>query len=229
MRPDDFDFLIIATRDLNLKIFHDENDIWEDVCIASSNRVTELGHFERFSIFVDEYFLVESGALYLYEFEQPLAEALVRVINGNPNLTRLDICGSYWLLDWGLHLKEMFKVVEKHKGLRTFTAQCYRWEDSQNDDDPKLRHPQYSWLEQLLKRNRNITVLERSGKMCSNKKIDNLYLLNHIYNGSTRLVTESTSALVATAMTESASENFQFTSMMLSNQADILCPFISFP
>jgi hypothetical protein len=231
MRPEDFESLNIATRDLTLKFFHDENDIWEDVCVASLNRVAELGHFEGFGFSVDEYFIVESGTLYLYEFVQPLAEALIRVINGNPNLTHLDISGSYWFLDWGPHLKEMFKAVEKHEGLRTFTVQCYEWGDCDDDDESKLRHPQYSWLEQLLKSNRNITVFERSGKRCSNKNIENLYLLNHIYIGSARLVTESTSerpSLVATALTESASENFQLTSMLLSDQTDVLCQFINF-
>lgn len=119
MRPEMFESLDIVTKDLNLKIYHDENDIWEDVVIASLNRISELGHFERLSISVEYYVKTESGEVHDYETVQPLAEALIGVIKGNPNLTYLDISDTYWLLDWGPHLKNVLKAMEDHKGLRT--------------------------------------------------------------------------------------------------------------
>lgn len=59
--------------------------------------------------------------------------------------------------------------------------------------------------------------------------LDKLYSLYYFYHGSSKLVTESSPArplLVATALMGSASENFQFGSILLSNHVDVLCEFL---
>lgn len=86
-----------------------------------------------------------------------------------------------------------------------------------------------SWLERLLSRNRNIEVVDAFGQRYTDgPNIDKGYALNYFYNGSARTVRESTSLrplLVATVLAESASENFQYTALLLSHHTDVLCEF----
>lgn len=85
-------------------------------------------------------------------------------------------------------------------------------------------------LDRLLSRNRNITVFDIFGKKFTNgSSIDKLYALNRFFDDSAELVLEDTSLrplLVATALSESASANYQYTSVLLSNHADTLCELI---
>jgi hypothetical protein len=53
--------------------------------------------------------------------------------------------------------------------------------------------------------------------------------LNRFYCGSATMITESIelrSSLMMTALTKSASRNFQYSSLLLSNHTDTLCEFI---
>ena len=140
----------------------------------------------------------------------------------------------------------IFKAMEEHPGLRTLVVkdcpQSYFSDEHDSEDNDsednvfedeeylRLSRFNYSLLEQLLSRNRNITVYDNAGNYFSNGPfIDSLYLLNHFYCGSATLVKESTSwrpLLVATALMENASEDFQYISLLLSNHVDVLCEFI---
>ena len=240
IRPDDFASLDIATKDLRFKIYLVNNKAW-DVMIAFLNRVAELGHFERlhFSIcYWDED--VEPDVEYT-EVPRAVAEALIGAINANSKLSYLDLSDEVLTVDWNPQLPIIFKALEEHQGLRTFILQDCPPEyfsdedvsdDSGSDDDDSVQsfRLDYSLLEQLLRRNRKITVLDHSGNLFSNgSSIDSLYLLNRFHCGSVELATESASwrpPLIATALMERASEDFQYTSLVLSNHADVLCEFI---
>jgi hypothetical protein len=239
MKPEDFESLVIVPKNLDLTICHDEDESWNELLLSCLKRVAELGHFETLGIAVDGNWDYSDDGVYDYDSVAVVAEALIKVIEGNPNLTSLDISGSYWLLDWGPQFKRIFKAMEKHRSLRTFiVVEDCDWEsdsdieDSGDDSTECFDYPRYSWLEQLLSRNRNIEVQESSGKRCSNgASIDKLYLLNHFYRGSVQLVkdtqvTARRPLLVATTLMESASRNFRFSSLLLFNHTDVLCEFM---
>ena len=205
---------------------------WDEHLISLFNRVAELGHFERLRFSVNE----GNHGYIIHEDATEMIEAFITAIVANPKLECLDLSDSYRCLEWSSHFQEIFKAMEEHKGLRTFivdelAAPVY---DSENDDsDDECLDPNsapYDWLVQLLSRNRNITVCYKSGDRCSDgPRIDNLYLLNDIFNESPELVKESTSvrpSLVATALVDSASEKFRHTELLLSNHPDMLCELI---
>lgn len=214
IEPRDFDSLDIVTNDLQFRLYVENNDSWEGIMISFLNRVAELGHFERFG------FSVDCGRRYTSSHElEPVAEALVLAIKTNPKLTHLNLSDSHWRMDWGPHFQIIFKAVEEHKSLRTVILSDRNWTDDN-----------YSWLGKLLSCNRHITVLDRSGEKISNgPAIDNLYLLNHIYLKSAKLLQESTALrplLVEAALVKSASGTFQPTALLLSKHADVLCESI---
>ena len=106
-------------------------------------------------------------------------------------------------------------AVEGHAGLRTRTVRNIIAEGRI-----------FSWLEHLLSRNRNTTVLDSGEKITNGSTIDKLYLLNRFYHGSVALVKESTESrpdLVAAALTEGASSTFPHSALVLSDHTDMLC------
>lgn len=253
-QPEDFESLHIATNDLTVNFFLDGefdqiddddyggdyyfNDTeWDRILISLFDRVAQLGHLERlcFSVHnrLDQFDFFEDP----YEFETPfdvdkvapIAAALVRAIEGNPKLSHLDLSKSICkYLDWGPHLPTIAEAMEGHESLRGFIVQAkYEFADDHSESSTQ---PDYSWLERLLSRNRNITVLDGSADMISDgAKIDDLYALNYFFKGSAALVKVSTSlrsSLVAKALTKSARKNLQYMALLLSNHTDSLCEFI---
>lgn len=89
---------------------------------------------------------------------------------------------------------------------------------------------EYSWLKQLLLHNHNIKVLNRRGEICTDgSSIDKFYALNRIYNGSAQVIKEPAlirHSLVAAALIENASKDFQFTALLLFQQTDVLFDFL---
>ena len=236
MEPDELDSLDIVTKVLDLRIYTENDGYWNRLVTAFLKRMAVLGHFERLAISIDDYWLIEDGETYFFSSVIPVANALIDVCNGNSNLTYLDISDSYWPLNWGPRLKRIFKAMEEHKSLRTvvlpgYSVNKFSKDEDSEDEDSEHHFAKYFWLERLLSRNRSITVLNSSGKRHSDgNRIDKLYLLNHWFFGSPKLVTEPPLVrplLVAAALVESPSENFQLTSLLMSNHTDILCEFIN--
>ena len=209
---DDFDALNIVTKDLNFRLYL-ENDRWsaEGLMIAFLNRVATLGHFERFGFAIDC-----SGHYRQSHGLERVALALVCAIVTNTKLTYLNLGDSHWRFDWVPHLQKLFQAFEAHPRLRTVVMSERNWEEAN-----------YSQLAQLLSRNRDLVVLDHSGKRISNgPTVDNAYLLNHIHYGSTNLLKDSTALrpwLMEMALMRSASKKFPHTALLLSNHADALC------
>lgn len=231
LRSNNFDWLDIATKDLCLAIYLDGVDEPEQLLTSFLSRVAEIGHFEKLSFAAD---IVYDG---YREFDNLalVVEALIDVINRNPNLTFLDLSYTHWCLDWALHFPSIFKAMENHPGLRTFKVKKFAPNYDLADDDSEVSavnepEPDYSCLELLLSRNRNITVLDDSDKRITNgSTIDKLYSLNRLYHGSMDMVKDATSLrplLVATALVESASENFPSTALLLADHMGTLCEFM---
>jgi hypothetical protein len=219
IQPEDFDSLDIATKDLSFHLCLSNADNCDTIVISLLNRLASLGHFERLELAIYWY---ESDDNWGYDDYNSIAEALIRVIAGNPKLSHLNLCKCDDVGFYMNHMPAICNAMEEHNGLTTFII---REIDTMHDGGV------YDALARLLSRNRNITVVDAWGKRCSNgPQIDKLYALNAFYNRSAALVKLSSAArpsLVATAMTESASMDFHYTSRLLSNHTDVLCEFLS--
>ena len=237
IQPNDFKNLDIVTKDLTFTMFMKEDDEWDALLISFLNRVAQLGHFEKLRLSIRLQW--PRAELLEYDDVARVAVALTRAIHANPKLLCLDLSCNSSLLHYGPHLQSIFKSMEEHEGLRTFAVQSYilgdLWDEdeSSEDVDGQFRSRfdfDRSWLEQLLSRNRNITVVDGVGKKCTDgSTIDKAYALNDLYNGSASLVKESTELrplLVSTALASSASNSVQYTALLLSQHVDTLCELI---
>jgi hypothetical protein len=130
------------------------------------NRVARLDHIERLGFVVGgnwNYYDDGVHEIHDYESVKIVTDPLLKVIDSDPNLTCLDRSNSSWLLDWGPRFKRIFKTMEGHSKLCTFVVvnRCYCYWSCYWPSDNSTEHsryPRFSWLEQLLSRNRNITV-----------------------------------------------------------------------
>ena len=215
----DIDSLDIVTSDLSLGIdFQDSDMNWHEHLISLFQRMQGLGHFERLSFsfqFPVPWFRQERIG--------PVVSALIDVFKGTANLKHLDLRRIQHNLNQdATHLEGIFRAPSA-----AYPAGCYA---DAGHDDYDWSPWDFSSLERLLDRNRNVTVCNYRGKNFTNKgSIDKLYALNRFHCGSTELMKEDTSLrplLVVTALAESASENFQYTALLLSDHADMLCELI---
>ena len=232
-QPSDFEGLNIITKDIDLEIDQGESNDWDVPLIALFDRMVECGHFERLRF----YDASLSGIGRHGINDKRLVEELIEVIKANPKLEYLDLSNMYRCFEWSFYLGHVLEAMEDHQGLHSFTFDelVPFMNDSDNDSDDESYYKgwsddAYEGLERLISRNRNIKVYDKSGKRCSNgPRIDKLYQRNAFYHGSAGLVKESISTrplLVATALVESTSEHFQFSALLLSNHADVLCELI---
>ena len=221
IQPQDFDTIHVAAKRLKFALNYLNGDVdnWDVMLISFLNRVAQLGHFESLCFSV-RYFDEENIERYAFERVARVAEALICAINANPNLRHLDLSKTHHFLNWGPHLQNLFKAMEERKGPLAIILSAYPLED-----------PGYSWLKQLLSRNRNIAVYDRScNRITDGSTIDKLYALNRLYRASAWLVKESPLVrpwLVGTALVEKGSKNFQRTALLLSDHEDVLCDFIA--
>lgn len=231
VQPSDFDSVDIVAKDLTLKLFLEHrNNQWDALLISFFHRVAELGHFERFCFSIS--YRDSFPVTFPFDRVAPVVDALIRALHANPMLRCLDLSDTHRCLHWFPHLQRLFQSIEEHPGLRTFFVKGYDPEDDYWYGDVRLSQFQFdfSWLERLLSRNRSIEVLDGLGQRWSNGPvIDKLYSLNKFYIGSESVVKEFTSlrpTLVATALVESASNNVQYTALLLSHHTDVICEFV---
>ncbi|GAX21665.1 hypothetical protein FisN_29Hh104 [Fistulifera solaris] len=202
-RPEDFESIEIPAKDLNLTWYLDETGNYNGLLISFLNRVADLGHLERLNLSTSRsQWALDNEFPNISEFPA-ITKALVDAIAGNQKLTHLNLQDTYFLWYYPPHLdfQEIFRVIENHGSLRSFRISEYPRAD-----------PNYSWLKQLLSRNRYITVFDSCGIRCSDgSSVDQMYALNYFFCGSAELMKVSSSlrpTLVATALMESASECF---------------------
>jgi hypothetical protein len=220
-QPEDFETLLIPAKDLKLTWYMDETNNYNRLLISFLNRIAQLGHVEslRISTYGNQW-VDDHETLDFIEFPE-LTKALIGAITGNKKLKHLDLSHCYFMGNFLHHLdfKEVFQAIENHEGLRTLLIYGYPRED-----------PSYCWLKRLLSRNRYITVLDNRDQKCSDgSSVDQLYTLNYFYCGSADLMKDSSlmrPALIVTALTESASRNFQRTALSLFHHTEMLCEII---
>ena len=228
LRPGDFDALDVAAKDLSLRIYVDDSEDWDGLVISFLERVADLGHFERIRLSLD----VSDNDRREFDWDAlaPVAKALICAIHSNPKLSCLDLSDTHHVFDWSLHFKEIFEAMEEHDSMRTFLVRDFKPEDVSDEVGLELIAPDYSWLEKLLSRNRNIAVLDSEGDTITNgSSIDGLYAFNRFYNGLAELVKESTAArplLMATALVARALGKWQRAALLLANHTDVLCELV---
>ncbi len=216
VKPEDFAHLDIKTKDLKLTIDLDETTDWSELLISFLKRVATLGHMERFC-FSASWSDRSANQQPANNDVACVTDAIINVINSSPKMRYLNLSEMPWLMKCAPELQRLFVVMEGHAGMRTFVLKTMIAEDVL-----------YPWLEQLLSRNRNIQVVDPSGKRISNgTTIDKLFALNRFYTGWIDLITEDSSSewkslFVATALTEGASKDFQRSALLLSNHTDML-------
>jgi hypothetical protein len=223
IEAEDFHDLDIVAKDLKFEIFaHGDSDGWQEVMIAFWNRVAELGNFERLNC------AFSCSLIFSFPSVAPVAEALVMAIRANAQLTYLDLSGYSRCFDWVAHMGSILDAMGEHTALQTFAVDI----SNKSRGVFPQNNFQYIWLEKLLSRNRKINVVDQFGKRITNgTTVDKLYSLNDFYNGSLSLLkTQQMAArsyLVAQALTERASANFQYTAMLMSHHADMVCEWLS--
>lgn len=153
----------------------------------------------------------------------PLPECVLHEIIStalaNKNLQVLDLVNDNKVLNLEPHLESLFSRLNDHQGLRTIKVMVR----------DEAFGPDFSLLRVVLEQNRNLTVVDEADAIYGDELIDSLYGLNYFYQGSAELAIEPSperSTLVATALAESASNNFQRSSLLLSDHVDVLCEII---
>jgi hypothetical protein len=209
IQPNDFESLNIVTNNLELWFHSRDKDDLSDRLISFFNRVAQLGHFVRLGISIDSYKMVNDM--------ESCVQALIGAINSNPQMTDLKVYGFDLLFQHSPHWEALYHAIGEHKQLRTITLGDREYKEICQDF--------YSALERLLSRNRNVTVISITGKKITNDtSIDQLYALNHFYNGSLSLTEESVEMrpMLFAAALEKASASFQRTGLLLSQHTDVL-------
>ncbi|GAX16378.1 hypothetical protein FisN_10Hh407 [Fistulifera solaris] len=229
LSPEDFESLDMVMKELKLQISA-EGTTWHFLLASILNRITGLSHFERLSFLFDKDIFWHLSRV--SNADQVVVPAIINAVNGNSNLSYLNMGNIPSLFDTDACMEAVFEAMEEHPGLRTVVLHTYPpgYYSNAEDNSEDPREWDYSSLERLLSRNRRITVCDYHGRKFSNgSSIDKLYALNSFFNGSAKVL-EETQVLrlvfVATALTESASQNVQYTSLLLSNHTDMLCEFL---
>jgi hypothetical protein len=168
-KESEIDAINVTTRNLSIKLRHSLYR-WGDTRNEALHRrlpyflkhLAGLGHFEVLKISFWYSQVLELDRL------EGIADALVAVMKGNPNLSclnlidlKFDIYDSHGLCledsRWSSQRKKISKAMEEHHRLETIVLKRF----------PVTEDPYYSWLKRLLWRNRFITVLDSSGNRCS--------------------------------------------------------------
>lgn len=165
--------------------------------------------------------------LYCYKLRTIPEDLIVQILDFIAARTNLE------RLEWGIRLcsgslkRNLFSVVGEHKGLRTFATNEYECFALHHDETDHA----YDLIKSLLKQNRNIEVsFIHDNRILTDKCfVDMLYGLNRFYRGSGNLGKEPLeiqSSLMGTALSESASIDFQRSGLLLAHNTDILCELI---
>jgi hypothetical protein len=232
VNPEDFNSIEFGAKSLYLTLYLDwvEDGNWYGHVVSLFNRVAQLGHLESLSLFLQYSDWMSRHYSDSDDEISSIADALIRLIQGNPNLRHLNVGDILWCVDDEPHLPRIFKALEDHPCLRTVIIEGCK-KESKDDGVKYSSHLDYDALWLLLSRNRNIAVLDFSGKRISDgARIDKVYELTRYYKLSLKLVTKCTSLrpkLVTSALFKSASGKFPHTAVLLAHHLDVLCELVA--
>jgi hypothetical protein len=210
----DLKSLQIVPNQLALSIEHEAEGFPTQSVVTLFRRITEMGHFEELKIsfcFYDDYGYIP----------ECVVQALVQAVIGNINLQVLDLSTNEGDLKWDSHVGALFQGLKDHIKLRSLKLSVHR----------AAFGPDFSDLRQLLSHNRSIFVTDEDGSIYSDGNlVDELYSLNRFVRCCTDLAVKPPSErllLVAAALMGRALNEFQCSSLLLSEHADLLCEFVA--
>jgi hypothetical protein len=210
----DLQSLNIATSKLCLFINHDDFTVPTELILSFWRRVATLGHFVELSV------IWQLPSNTLFEVPVNIIHEITQAALANRNLRLLDFTDDN--LNMNPHIGSLLEGLKDHQELSTIKV---------NVDDESFG-PDYSHLRKLISHNRNITVTCSSNHVYTDgSTIDDLYSINRFYRGSADLLLKSSTfraSLVATALTEIASNDFRRSGLLLSDHVDVLHEFILF-
>lgn len=161
---------------------------------------------------------------------EEVGKELVRALAANQELKVLDLgrevfynevfWGHFNPLDnhdhWDAVMQDLLHVMDDHATLDVFQIPSY----------PTKHDPDYSWLRQLLRRNRNIQVLDRFNELVTDGTyIDQQYALNRFVCCHENLKEQAPSlrsVLIGAALIESAAADVPRTASLLLHHTDVL-------
>ncbi|GAX22401.1 hypothetical protein FisN_14Hu014 [Fistulifera solaris] len=215
----DFQSLNIVAKKLYLDVYHEGGIIPPECLLSFFRGVAALGHFVELSINIDS-----DHDEYYFPVPDSVVQELIRAVLANSNMKVFRLCPESLLFYWEPHSATLLKAFKAHKELTEFALIVH--------DEELSFGPDFIYLRQLLLHDRKFTVVNPNGPNCfANDSIEDLYSLNHFYNGSANLVAEpltERSSLVMTTLMEMASEDFQRSSLLLSDHVDVLCELVRF-
>lgn len=203
----EIDISDIAPKEIHLDTFYC-NEFPTTFISSFLHRVARLGHLEGL------------GLRSLYPVPGEVVKDLIRAVAGNEKLKYLTL--KSYTNQWGPYIEDLFSSIEEHKSLRTFNIDQY----------PKDLDPSFSWLKKLLKRNRNIKVVDiRDNEKWANEngEINQIYAFTRFCTNSETLYPESASilpSLVGTTLTQCAASNFSYATLLLTHHTDMLCQLL---
>jgi hypothetical protein len=224
----DFSSFDIVAEEVKLDIWaRNDGEYPEEFVVAFLQRVAELGHFKALT-------LLHARVCFKKAVPKSVGESLVQAVAANPKLKVLDISrevfyreiffGEFSPVDiyehWDAHLKDLLHLIEDHAALETLKIPTY----------PTKKDPNYSWLNQLLKRNKKIRVVDRFDELVTDGAlIDQQYALNRFSLSHEQLKGHTPSlrsAFIGTSLVESASANIARTASLLFQHTDVLCDLV---
>ncbi|GAX21385.1 hypothetical protein FisN_28Lh073 [Fistulifera solaris] len=222
--PRDFNSVNIETKNLTLMFCAGHSNVSGEEMVSFLHRAAQSGHFECLGVATRRYRPNDAA---------PTVQALIQAIICNPKLTHLRLLGTSFLFTSGSHLQDIFRAITEHDSLHKVTLHPYpplSGLDMEDDEYDRLCQPYYTALEGLLSRNRKLIILNDWGEKITNgTTIDELYLNNYVYTRWTKVVEEPTSVrpwLVGMALTNCASNSFQYTTQLLTFHTDMLCEML---
>ena len=149
----------IVAPDVSIEIATTTDACPETFMESFFDQVAQSGHLKK----LQWHYEPGTGAL---PVPASVGNALVRAIAANQELEVLSLGRT---IPWAAHMKDLFRVLECHRSMKTFRVNTY----------PTWVNNDYSWLQRLLQRNRNIEVRENNDALATDGSlIDQIYAVN---------------------------------------------------
>lgn len=196
------------------------DDFPAEPVISFFRHLANLGHFEELAVS----FHFHDGA----DFGIPncVVQEIINAALANSNLQVLDLKASCEELQWSEHSIRLLEGLKDHKTLKTLRISL------DDDDQDEAFGPDCWYLQRFLSHNRNVDVTNTEGDIYADWCMaDELYSLNLFYRGSKALVVDplsERSSLVATALMESISNNFQRSALLMFDHVDALHELVQY-
>ena len=172
------------------------------------DRIAQLGHLEQLKI----------SAWDDTQIPLDVGKALIHAVGANKKLTTFKLYDLRRV--WDSCLQDLFAAFERHEGFCALRLQYY----------PKSLDPHFSWLKQLLNRNRRVEITDLDNcEWDMDDEMEQISSLNRFFLGSKSMTREPPTtrlSLLGAALTNSATRDLQRIGLLLSDHTDLLCEVV---